>query len=782
MPLTLEQQQMADSAADLLSRRADSGAVRAAIDQGGFDRELWQQVAELGWCGVHLPEQHGGLGLGLTELCLLAEALGRHLAPVPWFETAVLAGLALMDVAGTSPAAAPAASWLRRIATDACRATLSMGDEGPRWTGQHATLQATASAAGWHVNGRTAPLPGAAGAHLCLLTVTSLQGEPLLLAVPGDAAGVTVERSANHDLTRPLAHLQLVDVALPSDACLARGPAVDALLQSVQQRAAIVLAAEQVGVAQRSLDLAVAYTGDRVQFGQPLARFQAVKHRCAQTMVAVELARSAVLGAAAAVDAGARSEAMLRQAAMARCLAAEAARIATQELIQLHGGMGYTWACDAHLYFKRAQAARQWLGPVGDWLDRVADGIAGGGGDAPCAPNGSGTPLATDAAEPAADAVLRVDITHWMQQHLQGHFAALRHQGGPGDAGFSADLAKAWEQQLAAGGWVGIGWPGHFGGRELGLAQQVIVHEAYARAGGPQRLGHIGEHLLAPTLMAYGTPEQQRRFLPGIRSGTEYWAQGYSEPNAGSDLANVQTRARREGDAWVIDGQKVWTSWAREADWIFVLARTEPSSLRHQGLSLLLVPLHQPGITIRPIRQITGGAEFNEVFFDAARTEASLCLGAPGQGWKVAMALLGYERGVSTLGQQAHFEGELADLIAVARRSGALAEPVLRRRIAEAALTLQAQRCNALRVLDAAGGAAPGREALIAKYVWSNWRRDLGALAADVMGLHIDAIDDDPTAERLRALWLSSRADTIYAGSNEIQLNLIAERGLGMPR
>lgn len=777
MRLTSEQQQIADSAADLLGRQADSAAVRAAIAQGGFDPGLWQQLAGLGWCGVQLPETCGGLGLGLAELCVLAEALGRHLAPVPWFETAVLAGQALAASAGATGAACGApqlAAWLQGLAEGRCRATLSLGDDGPCWTGRHAALRATATPAGWQLDGLSPPLPGAAVADLWLLTASTVQGEALLLGVPHDAAGASVQPVANHDLTRPLARVRLAGVAVPGQACLARGPAVDALLQAVQQRAAIVLAAEQVGLAQRSLDLAVAYTGERVQFGQPVARFQAVKHRCAQTLVAVALARSAVLGAAAAVDGGARGAGLLRQAAMARCLATEAARIATQELIQLQGGMGFTWASDAHLYFKRAQAGSQWLGPAGAWLDRVADAIASG--------DEAAAPRATEAIEPAEDAALRADIAHWMRQHLQGRFAALRHQGGPGDPGFLVDLSKAWEQQLAAGGWVGIGWPRRYGGRALGLMQQVIVHEAYARAGGPGRLGHIGEHLLAPTLMAFGTPGQQQRFLPGIRAGTEYWAQGYSEPNAGSDLANVQTRARREGEDWVIDGQKVWTSWAREADWIFVLARTEPGSQRHQGLSLLLVPLRQAGVTIRPIRQITGAAEFNEVFFDSARTEASLCLGAPGQGWQVAMALLGFERGVSTLGQQAHFEGELADLIAVARRNGALADPVLRRRIAAASLALAAQRCNALRVLDAAPGSAPGGEALIAKYVWSNWRRDLGALAADVMGLATDAIDDAPAAQRLRGLWLRSRADTIYAGSNEIQLNLIAERGLGMPR
>ncbi len=379
----------------------------------------------------------------------------------------------------------------------------------------------------------------------------------------------------------------------------------------------------------------------------------------------------------------------------------------------------------------------------------------------------------------------RAEVAAWMAQHLRGEFEPLRGRGGLGDPGSDAALAKRGEQQRASGGWIGIGWPAEHGGRALPLGQQVVFHEEYVRAGGPGRLGHIGETLLAPTLMAFGTADQQQRFLPGIRAGTTYWAQGYSEPNAGSDLANVQTRARRDGDEWVIDGQKVWTSWAQESDWIFVLARCEAGSQRHQGLVLLLVPLRQPGITIRPIRQLTGNAEFNEVFFDGARTEGALHLGAPGQGWKVAMALLGFERGVSTLGQQAQFERELATLVAVARRNGAARDPLLRQRIVQASLALATLRCNALRVLavdTGEPGAPPSREAFIAKYAWSNWRRDFGQLAADVLGPAADLVDDDPQAQELRLVWLSSRADTIYAGTNEIQLNLIAERALGMPR
>ncbi len=383
--------------------------------------------------------------------------------------------------------------------------------------------------------------------------------------------------------------------------------------------------------------------------------------------------------------------------------------------------------------------------------------------------------------ETAEDLAFRRSVRDWITEHLRGEFEPLRHASGLGAEGYEPALAKRWEQQLAAGGWTGLGWPRQHGGRELPLAQQVVFHEEYVRCGGPGRLGHIGETLLAPTLMAHGTPELQARFLPGILSGETYWAQGYSEPGAGSDLAAVRTQARLDPDSgeWVIDGQKVWTSWAHESDWIFVLARCEPGSVRHKGLVLLLVPLRQSGVTLRPIRQITGDAEFNEVFFDGARTEGSLHLGAPGDGWAVAMYLLGCERGASTLGQQAHFKHELEQVIAAARRNGASNDPLLRQRIAHAALGLQTLRSHALRT---SGADAPARASSISKYLWSNWRRALGELAIDVLGVDADIDAGNPLHGALQRLWLVSRADTIYAGSNEIQLNLIAERALQMPR
>lgn len=385
----------------------------------------------------------------------------------------------------------------------------------------------------------------------------------------------------------------------------------------------------------------------------------------------------------------------------------------------------------------------------------------------------------------AADEQFRQQVAAWMQQHLRGEFEALRFRGGPGDEEFAPEQRKAWEQVVASGGWIGAGWSTEHGGRGLSINQQVIFYEEYARAGGPGRMGHIGEGLVGPTIAAFGTPEQQQRFLPPILAGQHFWCQGYSEPGAGSDLANIKTRASLDTHShqWLISGQKVWTSLAHESDWCFVLARTEVGSVGHRGLSFLLVPMDQPGIRVQPIRQMTGTSEFNEVFFDQAHTSADNLIGQPGDGWKIAMALLGFERGVSTLGQQMQFQNELDEVVRIAKHNGAAQDPILRQRIARAWSGLRVLRYNSLRMLSGVQDGSLRPEATIYKLAWSSWHLELGKLAMDVLGPEAELLESGPyQLTRLQALFLFTRADTIYGGSSEIQRNIIAERALGMPR
>jgi len=383
----------------------------------------------------------------------------------------------------------------------------------------------------------------------------------------------------------------------------------------------------------------------------------------------------------------------------------------------------------------------------------------------------------------AEDEAFRAEAREFLEASLAGEFAAVRGRGGPGDELALPDERRAWERHLGAHGWTCVGWPKEHGGRGLSLHQQVIYFEEYARARAPGRIGHIGETLLGPTLIAYGTPEQQQRFLPPIVRGEELWCQGYSEPGAGSDLAALSTRAELDGDAgeWVVDGQKVWTSWAQWAQWCFVLARTNRDAPRHRGISYLLVPMDQPGVEIRPIVQLTGDSDFNEVFFSGARTAAGNVVGGVDGGWTVAMGTLALERGVSTLGQNLAFASELDDVLERARGNGRLADPVVRQRAAALWTRLHLMRLNALRVLSSSVETPPA--AMVTKLFWANLHRDLGELAMDVVGAGgWEPHDEGDPDDRLRRVFLFSRADTIYGGSDEIQRNLIGERALGLPR
>ncbi|ASU83814.1 acyl-CoA dehydrogenase [Nocardiopsis gilva YIM 90087] len=383
----------------------------------------------------------------------------------------------------------------------------------------------------------------------------------------------------------------------------------------------------------------------------------------------------------------------------------------------------------------------------------------------------------------SGDRAFRQEVRDWLAANLTGGFARARGLGGPGRNHEAFDVRLAWERHMAAAGWTCIGWPEAYGGRGASIREQVIFHEEYALADAPERVNHMGEQLLGPTLIALGTPHQRERFLPRVAAVEELWCQGYSEPGAGSDLAAIATRAERVGDHWVVNGQKVWTSHARDADWCFAIVRTEPGSQRRQGLSCLLIPMDQPGVRVRPLTQLTGTSEFNEVFFDDARTDADNVVGAPGDGWGVAMTTLGFERGVSMLGRQVAYERELRRLIGIARANGAADDPLIADRLTRAWIGVRTMRFTALRTMAGIRDGAPGSEASIGKIHWARWHRALGELAMDVLGPGSMVAQEAPYGlDRWQNLFLFSRADTVYAGTDEIQRDIIAERVLGLPK
>ncbi len=380
------------------------------------------------------------------------------------------------------------------------------------------------------------------------------------------------------------------------------------------------------------------------------------------------------------------------------------------------------------------------------------------------------------------DEAFRAEAREWLNDQLTGDFAVVRGRGGPGDEHSLFEERHAWERALGAARWSCLSFHEIYGGRDASLLQEVIFFEEYARAGGPGRVGIIGEGLIGPTIFHFGTDEQKQRFLPKIAAGEELWCQGYSEPDAGSDLANLKTRAERDGDEWVVTGQKIWTSLAQWSDWCFALCRTDRDAPRHRGISYLLVPMHQPGIEIRPIVQVTGTSEFNEVFFDGARTPVENVIGDVNGGWKVAMGTLAFERGASTLGQQLAFENELAEILALVRKDGRSTDPLVRQRIADAWIALRIMRYNALRGLSAMEHGETTALTAIHKLYWASFHRRLGELAVDLQGADAMIGAEAPyelTAAQRVFLW--TRADTIYGGSNQVQRNVIGERTLGLP-
>ena len=360
-------------------------------------------------------------------------------------------------------------------------------------------------------------------------------------------------------------------------------------------------------------------------------------------------------------------------------------------------------------------------------------------------------------------------------------------------------FAAQWRHLLYRRGLLGITWPRQYGGRGLSRLHQVVLVEELARAGVPygEHTDLFGVKMLGSTLLRWGTPEQKARFLPRILSGADRWCQGFSEPGAGSDLASLATRAALDGTDWVIDGQKIWTSVAHRATWIFLLARTEARARGHQGISFLLCPLDQPGVEIRPIRQVTGDSDFNEVFFTGARTPADLVVGAPGEGWKVAMTLLGHERGEEAATNPILFKAELDRLFALAAERGRDRDPLIRQRLAWCYARVEIMRYLGYRILtQVQNGTDLGAAASVAKLYWSEYHVAATELALDIQGLAglvpegrgpLRAVrTDDPGAPNSSGSWLgaflNARAGTIYAGTSEVQRNILAETVLGLPK
>ena len=754
-----DQQALADAVTQLLERHWSAGTAHKQVGDPGSVSELllWPQLAALGIAGLPVAESAGGAGGRWSDLTVALEACGAVLAPTP--AVAVAGAIGTLTALGGNETGGQAAELLAQVCAGDVVATVSWTQRPGLWGARGGFRAEPAKAGGEMLVSGTAELvlSPKAGRVLLLADTSGTPGTPVLLVVDTAAEGVSVRRTDGLDLLRPLGAL---DLSGARAFLLASGAAATSAVRHGLATAAATLGSELVGLAGHCLDGAVRYAAERQQFGRPIGSFQAVKHKCADMLAGVELARAAVRHLAALLDAETPADDLDDAVALALLKAVSVAQDVSAGYIQVLGGIGFSWEHEAHLYYRRAGASAPLFGTATAHRMRLdpskALGTGGGKAAAVIAP-----PPGTAAAELAAQ------VARLLPEH--------RRKWGDDDS-FAARLD--WQRTLHAVGWIAPHWPAEFGGRGLNIVDQVACDRVLAQYRAPDLAGVLGVNNVAPTLMRYGTPAQQAH-LYGIQAGTEVWCQGFSEPGSGSDLASLRTRAVLDEDAaeFVINGEKIWTSEGMEADYCMLLVRTDPDAPPHKGISALLVPMDSPGITRRPITQITGEGGFAQVFFDDVRVPRSALLGPLHQGWAVTMTTLSFER-VGVIMMAGRLEQTILDV--VAELAGRELDPGVRLdladRFAEARLLgLLGQRALG-RIAE---GGAPGAEHSVIKLAWSLAMQSVGASHLAALGL--DGISGTPLTSA-QAAYLRSRAATIAGGTTEIMRNILAERVLGMPR
>ncbi|MGW6579787.1 acyl-CoA dehydrogenase family protein [Streptomyces globisporus] len=738
--ITEEHRALAHSVRGWLARAAPPGEVRELLDAGspaapGVRPAHWKALVAQGLTGIHLPEGYGGGGGGLLDLAVVLEEAAYASLPGPYLATTLTSAVLHQVVAAGAPVGVEALCGpLRELAAGDRAAALALGP---------GTLTATPAATGHRLDGTAPPVLGAGAADLLLLPAVTPDGERWFLVDAG-AEGLTVRPHRSVDPTRPTAEVRADAVSVPAHRAV---PVADPGL--ARDLAAVLLAADACGTAARSLDTAVAHAAVREQFGRPVGAFQAVKHLCADMLIRLEQARALAWDAARAADEGtageaAGAEARALAAALAAATAPEAAYTCAKDAIQILGGIGFTWEHDAHLQLRRAVLARQLLGPADAHRLRAAR-----------------------LAEAGARRELALELPAEADRHraeARPHLAAAR--------GLSPREAR---RALAPSGHAAPHLPAPYG-LDAGPVQQLAIQQELREQG--IRLSDLSiATWVVPSLIAYGTKEQRERYLPATLRGDLQWCQLFSEPDAGSDLAALRTRAVRTDEGWRITGQKVWTSAARTADHGILLARTDPDAPKHRGLTYFLVDMEKArGISIRPLKEITGRSLFNEVYFDDVLLPADAVVGEVGGGWRVARNTLGNER--VHMADQMTFDSGLEALIA---RSAGLGETV-RARVGALAAEAHALACIGLRTaLRQVSGREPGAGASVRKLVQTLHQQKVAELTLELLGPH-GAVDEPEAGERALHGFLMSRCLTIAGGTTQIQLNVVAERILGLPR
>ncbi|GAA0396627.1 putative acyl-CoA dehydrogenase FadE [Acrocarpospora corrugata] len=721
--LSEEHEALRESVSGWAERFIPADVVRGAVAAETEERPaFWAGLAEQGLLGLHVPEEFGGSGYGLLEAAVAIEALAERIAPGPFVPT-VLASAAILAAGGKAQA-----ELLPGLADGSLTGAVAL--EGAL-TGEWAEGVLT-------VSGAAEPVLGGTLADVLVVPVTTGRGVEWVAI---DAASAKVTAIKALDLTRGVARVELAAVAVPEERVL------DGLdLTAVRNLAAVLLGADAAGVAQWCVTAAAAYAKVREQFGRPIGQFQGIKHKLSRMLVALEQARATVWDATRA-----EGDERAFAAAIAGLMAPDAAVQCAKDAIQTFGGIGYTFEHDAHLYFRRALTIRALLGGSGAWAERVASSALSG------VSREMRLELPED-AEPLRERI-RAELAEIAA--LDG----VEQKRALADAGFvMPHLARPW-------------------GRDAKPLEQVIIQQELKAAGIRLPAMIIGAWVV-PSIATYGTAEQQQRFLPKTLSGETMWCQLFSEPGAGSDLASVQMKAERVEGGWRLNGQKIWTSVAHVAEWGICIARSSSEGPKHDGITYFLVDMLAPGVTVRPLTEMTGENLFNEVFLDDVFIADDLVVGEVNQGWKVARNTLSNER-VSLSSGAGGTGSSVPDLLGLAGRLGRDLDAVERQTLAHVVAEGHSINALSLRVtLKQLAGTEPGADASVRKLLSTSHAQHVAECAVDLLGSAAVIAADWKLGDA--GYWnravLATRAMTIYGGTTEVQLNIIAERMLGLPR
>lgn len=725
--ITPEHYELADSVRSLVARVAPSEVLHAALESPVENPPpYWQAAAEQGLQGVHLAESVGGQGFGILELAVVLAEFGYGAVPGPFVPSAIASALiAAHD---------PQAKVLAELATGAAIAAYAL-DSG---------LTATRHGDVLVIRGEVRAVPAAAQASVLVLPV-AIESRDEWVVLRNDQLEIEAVKSL--DPLRPIAHVRANAVDVSDDALLS-----NLTMTTAHALMSTLLSAEAVGVARWATDTASAYAKIREQFGRPIGQFQAIKHKCAEMIADTERATAAVWDAARALDdAGESSSDVEFAAAVAATLAPATAQRCTQDCIQVHGGIGFTWEHDTNVYYRRALMLAACFGRGSEYPQRVVD-------------------TATTAGMRPVDIDLDPS-TEKLRAQIRAEVAALK-----------AMPREPRTVAITEGGWVLPYLPKPWG-RAASPVEQIIIAQEFT-AGRVKRPQIAIATWIVPSIVAFGTDNQKQRLLPPTFRGDIFWCQLFSEPGAGSDLASLATKATRVDGGWRITGQKIWTTGAQYSQWGALLARTDPSAPKHNGITYFLLDMKSEGVQVKPLRELTGKEFFNTVYLDDVFVPDELVLGEVNRGWEVSRNTLTAER-VSIGGSDSTFLptlGEFVDFVRDYRFEGQF-DQVARHRAGQLIAEGHATKLLNLRstLLTLAGG-DPMAPAAISKLL--SMRTGQGYAEFAVSSFGTDAVIGD--TERLPGKWgeylLASRATTIYGGTSEVQLNIIAERLLGLPR